>query len=239
MKLKTWVMLGILFVLVSAVAFADSPVENYNFTCSEIPATVLHDTIGVITINASWSWEPSYHVDDVQLQLCENTSDGFINSGTISLQKETRCLTSYGYSGIGSYRYPVIVDTDNYCCIIIDPKLDKRVWIDKKELAKTSENAYEVSLFDSLKNVQVDLFFFTNSKKKKIYVNPSKDSPFTVIDEKTYGILEVAETKDGFVRLVIFDSDPANKSGVKSVGWARVRDNDGLLSIWVIDADEC
>ncbi|MBU1109039.1 MAG: hypothetical protein KKB51_20335 [Candidatus Riflebacteria bacterium] len=237
--MKARVLIGLLFVLLSAITFADSPVEKYNFTLKDIIPSVMRDTIGVITINANFGWEPDYHVDDVEIPLCENASGSFTDAGNISLQKDTRALTSYGYGGTGSFRYPVTECTGDYCRIIIDPQTDKRVWIDKKKLAKNIENGFELTLFDSMENVGVDLFFFTNSKKKKIYSEPAKNSSFVVIAESTYPALEAAETKNGFVRLVISDSNSESNSLKKTIGWARIRDNEGLISIWITDLDEC
>lgn len=239
MRLKSLLLFCSVFILTAFAAFADSPMEAYHFSCKEIKPAVLLDTIGVLTINASWSWEPTYHVDDVQIPLVEKNEALFISAGEISLQKDTRCLTSYGYAGTGSFRFPVTENSGDYCRIVIDPKEDRRVWIDRKKLAGALANGLEFCLFESLQDVKVDLFFFTSSRKKKIYNEPVKNSASRVIDDKAYPVLEAAETKNGFVRLVVFEGDPGVNTEKKTVGWARIRDNDGLLSIWIIDCDEC
>lgn len=239
MKSQTIFLLGLFMLFFAAAIFADSPFENYQTAYKDIKPSVMRDTIGVLTINANWGWEPEFHVDDVQIPLCEKNIASFTDSGTISLQKNTAWLTSYGYSGIGSYRFPLIADTDNHCCIVVDPKGDKRIWINKKKLSESLENGFELQLFDSLKNAQVDLFYFTDSKKKKLYNSPAKDSTFTVIDEKTHPVLIAAETKNGFVRLVVPNDDPESQAEPKSVGWARIRDNEGLMTIWLIVSDQC
>lgn len=239
MRSKTILLLAFFMLIFTAAIFADSPEEVYQTAYKDIKPSVMRDTIGVLTINANWGWEPAFHVDDVQIPLCEKNIASFTDNGTISLQKNTTCLTSYGYGGTGSFRFPLIADTDNHCCIVVDPKTDKRIWINKKKLSESLENGFELQLFASLKNTQVDLFYFTDSKKKKLYVSPAKDSAFTVIDEKTHPVLIAAETKNGFVRLVVPNEDPESQEEPKSVGWARIRDNEGLMTIWLIVSEGC
>jgi len=235
--------LVIFLVMLAHIAFADAAYESYNVKYRDIARTVLRDTAGVLTINARWGWEPEYHVEDLQIAVYEKASDGFKTSKAISLLKETRWLTSYGYSGTGSFRFPLIEESGNYCQIVTDPQADRRIWINREELARNLENGVEIKLFDSLDNfVNVDLFFFTDSKKKKIYSEPVKDSSYKVVDEKTWPALSAAETRNGFVRLTITesneDSDPEKPLERKTVGWARIRDNEGLLTVWLISACE-
>lgn len=239
MKLKSLLLMVLMFLMLPVGAFADSPYEEFHAAYGEIASAALHDTIGVLTINATWSWEPSYHVDDLQIPLGEKTHVGLVPGGRISLQNETRSLSSYGYSGTGSFRYPITEISGEYCRIIIDAKADRRVWVNSRMLGAMLENGVQICLFDAMKDVQVDIFVFTSSRKKKIYDQPAKDSKYRIIDDKTWPALEAAETKDGFVRLVVREGEPGENQVKKTIGWARIRDNEGFLSLWIVSVDEC
>lgn len=233
------------FLQVSPVS-ADAPYETFNVKYREIAPSVLRDTIGVVTINADFSWENGYSVKDVELKAYDKVAGSFVASEVISLQKQTVALSSFGYSGIGSYRFPMTKEEGDYCRIVIDPKSDRRIWINNQMQAKGLENGLEKTHFDDLKNlVAVDLFVFTDSGKKKLYAEPSRESSFVVIDSKKHAFLLVAEVKNGFVRLVseeaitLQSEDGKAPTTPQTLGWARIRDNEGLLTLWIVGGPNC
>jgi len=233
------------FLQISPVS-ADAPYETFNVKYREIAPSVLRDTTGIVTVNADFSWENGYSVKDVELRIYDKIADKFVASGVISLQKQTVALSSFGYSGIGSYRFPMTEEEGDYCRIVIDPKSDRRVWINNQMQAKGLENGVEKMHFDALKNlVAVDLFVFTDSGKKKLYAEPSRESSFVVIDSKKHAFLLAAEVKNGFVRLVseeaitVEPEDGKESPAPQTLGWARIRDNEGLLTLWIVGGPNC
>jgi hypothetical protein len=222
--------------MIFSTAFADSPFEQFNCGYREIADTVRRDTIGVLTITASFSWEPEYHVEDLQLQTFATASASFQPSTVMSLLNKTTSISSYGYAGKGSFRFPVVAESGDFREIVIDPVSNLRVWIRPADLSAAGYPVCSAD-FNNLHDVKVDIFFFTDSQRKKIYEQPVKDSSYSIIDARKYPSLTAAETKNGFVRLIL--TKGSGKTGWKEIGWARVRDNDGLLSIWIVDSDEC
>jgi len=230
----------------AAPASADAPYETFNVKYREIAPSVLRDTTGVVTINADFSWENGYSVKDVELKAYDKVVGSFVASEAISLQKQTLALSSFGYSGIGSYRFPMTEEEGDYCRIVIDPKSDRRIWINTQIQAKGLENGVDKTHFDGLKNlVAVDLFVFTDSGKKKLYAEPNRESSFVVVDSKKHEFLLAAEVKNGFVRLVseeaitLQSKDGKENSTPRTLGWARIRDNEGLLTLWIVGGPNC
>ena len=94
-------------------------------------------------------------------------------------------------------------------------------------------------MLDSIKTPSpffVDIFYFTKSGKRKLYKEPKKDADFIIIskNESRYSLLKIIEQKNGFIKLGSFHLDYAtDKTTIEPIGWTRMRDNQGMLIIWI------
>jgi len=235
--MKVSVLNKILFfqLFFSILLFGDAPVEKYHVTYSSELKQILKETIGILTINSGVKGGrkiETYSKNDKDFKLSE----------TLDVIKETTPVSNFGWQPILSdslvtnYRYPVTAENGDYLEIVYDAKKGSKTWVNTKELEK---NFYlTIIMIDSIStplNFWVDIFYFTNSGKRKVYEQPNRNSNFKIISKKEQKhLLEIIEQKGEFIKLgIVHYNYETSEDKIEPIGWVRTRDNEGMLMFWI------
>ena len=234
----------ILMILVcllgSGLLFADAPYEEYHVAYKDISKDVLKNTIGILTINSGVK-------EGTNLKTYLISGNKFTFNKILKV-KETIPVSNFGYhSGIeeldiDNYRYPVVSQSDNYLCIVYDPKKNSQAWIDTEEAKQ--DFYFDLVMIDSMPTpfeLFVDVFNFTEDGKREIYTEPKKDAPGITISKELFeqSLLKVTDQKNGFIKIEgpAFVSHDIGKGHIELSGWIRIRDDEGNLIIWIKNVD--
>ena len=117
---------------------------------------------------------------------------------------------------------------------------------DLKDLS--GRDSREQSWIENFEGIQADIFSYTKSDSRRLYKAPSDRSENIIINKETkipgfesesrdytFGSFSSAfylgETKGNFTQLIfkIFDYE---KTKTFNIGWIKIRDNEGALTVW-------
>jgi hypothetical protein len=91
----------------------------------------------------------------------------------------------------------------------------------------------------------VDIFRFIDKPERKLYKEPKDGSEYEVIKGEggftgKYWPLKIVDQKNGFVRIALvggWGDSGQGKETFEPLGWIKVRDERGRLTIWPADMD--
>lgn len=236
-KINTCMIAVVISLLCSQPLFADGPYETYHVAIDDISKDVLKNSIGILTINAGIK-------KGMELKTFVRDEEQFTYVKNLKVRGETTPISNFGLrppidtSYISNYRYPIVGKVNHYLCIVYDPKRNIKAWVNKNAIEENFSGV-SVIIIDSLKTPSsffVDIFYFTKSGRRKLYQESKNDADFIVIskDEHKYSLLRIIEQKNGFVRIGIAYVDySAGQESIEPIGWIRIRNNQGMLMIWV------
>jgi hypothetical protein len=184
------------------------------------------------------------------LPIYRKQSGGFIAAGTLKMEQ---ILTPSGgvYEGMHWYRFPVLAAEGDYLQLICNLAEGRRCWIKPAELARPwspggKEAPQSLWFADGGDPLTIDLFFLARDEQTFLYTRPQLDAPrqritpaskllssYEAYDPRA---LQLSERKNGFGHLVKItgcDTPP------HSIGWVRLRDDQGLLQVWPIMGAGC
>ena len=176
--MKISILRKILFLkfLFSILLFGDAPFEKYHVTYSPELKQTLKETIGILTINSGVK-------GGRKIETYSKNDKDFKLSGTLDVIKETTPVSNFGWqpifpdSLVTNYRYPVTAENGNYLEIVYDAKKGSKTCVNTKEIEK---NFYHtIIMIDSIPtplDFWFDIFYFTNSGKRKLYEQPNRNS---------------------------------------------------------------
>jgi hypothetical protein len=230
------ILISVIILIQFQPLLADAPYEKYHLFYQEISKDVLRKTIGILTISSGIK-------KGTELKTYSKSGNKYIFDKIIK-PKETIPISNFGYHPsfhepyIENYRYPIVFRSDPFLCIVYDPKKNLKTWVNLEEVGR---DFYILRVFlDSLsisEDLFVDVFYFTGSVKRKVYKEPENGADFSVIseDEHKYSAFKVIEQKDGFIKIGIFrwDADPLKEEPVEPIGWIKIRDDKGYVTVWV------
>lgn len=229
-------------VSLSLPTFADAPSEGYHVAYKDISKEVLRNTIGILTINSRAGKEAT-------LQTYAQKAGQYVPAALLKAA-DTIPISSFGYhptidsEAIGNYRYPIIERTDMYVRIVYDPVKNLSAWINLAE-AEKHFSTYVTMLHDleTLKSFSIDIFSFTESGKRKFYKFPGKPNNYFIVEKSdtSYGSLTVMDMRKGYLQLgkPRFNDSTFELEDVDPIGWIRIRDDQGLLTFWIMLVDMC
>ncbi len=224
--------------LFSILLFGDAPFEKYHVTYSPELRHTLKETIGILIINSGVK-------RGRELQTYSKNDKDFKLSETLDVIKETIPISNFGYqpivldSSVQNYKYPLTAGNGDYLEFVYDTKKGSKTWINTKELEKNF--CLTIIMIDSIpipSRFFVDIFYFTNSGKRKLYKQANRNSSFKIISkEEQKPLLEIIEQKEEFFRLGIyhFYDIESKDNWTEPIGWVRIRDDKGMLLFWLKD----
>lgn len=229
-------------VSLSLPTFADAPSEGYHVAYKDISKEVLRNTIGILTINSRAGKEAT-------LQTYAREAGQYVPAALLEAA-DTTPISSFGYhppvdSGtIENYRYPIIEATDSYVRIVYDPVKNLSGWINLIETGKRfSTSVTMLHDLEALKSFSIDIFSFTESGKRKFYKFPGTPDNHFLVEKSdiSYWFLTVMDMRKGYLQLgkPRFNDSTLELEGVDPIGWIRIRDDQGLLTFWIMLVDMC
>ena len=230
-------------------AYADAPFENYHVKYKDISKAILKNTVGVLTIS---NWEDK---EGTVFKMYTKDGNKYSFESEIYVILETKPVSHFGYANpaklnggkqdnlITSYRYPILAVDGDYIQIAYNSIKDLRAWLYKKDLEESFECLTVV--FNGIKKFTqatyfLDIFSFPPSTSCKIYKSPDNKSQFSVMKKKEpfeFPIVPM-EQKGNFLRVAQYNVDmEKNTIGLKPLGWIKIKNDDGLIMIWLCDIE--
>lgn len=127
-------------------------------------------------------------------------------------------------------RLPVIETQGPFVRAVLNAKYGSSTWIRPDEFG--SQYTINVSSFPPGTFIRTDLL--QRPEGHSVFQNPSVEEPHTILP-KDYLLLKVLRQVDNFILVGL----PEGEGGVKTIGWIRVRDEQGVLTVWPWYYDEC
>ncbi|MEO0097430.1 MAG: hypothetical protein ABIK78_04975 [candidate division WOR-3 bacterium] len=233
--------LGLIILIYSLPLFADAPYEKYHIEYKDISKDVLKNTIGILTINSGIK-------KGTKLKGYFKKGKKFIYEKTLKVKK-TIPISNFGFHPpidelyIENYRYPIVDKFEQFLCIVYDPIRNLKIWVNIKEIEK---NFYtDILMVDSIpipNNFFINIFYFTENGKRKVYKEPKNDADFIIIskDEYKYSLFKIIGQKDEFIKIGIFHFNyDTNEEWIEPLGWIKIRDKYGRLMFWIKYVDLC
>ncbi len=227
-----------LFLFMHSTVYSNVPDEKFFISKNNLPKELLKKTIGIITVSSGIK-------RNVTVDLF---NDNFIKTGKINLRDNSLPVSNFGYHPpddtlISNFRYLITDENENFLKVVYDHNHQKHAWVSKIQLSK---NFYsKIKYTDDLKTDYgefVSLFELLSTDYRKVYNQPDKDSDFEFIREKDCSgkQVKILEQKGEFLKMAIVNEDCDNTIEIiKELGWIKIKDETGALSVWIVNIDLC
>jgi hypothetical protein len=229
-----------LIIFQPLMTLADGPYEQYHVPRGKVIKGILKKTIGILTISSD---KEGKELKTYKRILQRTGADQFQNDGKLAVATDTRPVSNFGYQTpdnehhIGNYRYPITAKSGKFVRIVHHSLEKSETWVNPDEV-KNDFGQVSVVMLKHLKKSPfcADIFYFSATGVRKLYKKPSKDSKYSLIKEKDLenSLLTIIDQKGEFVRVGASNSDPGGES-ISPLGWIRIRDDAGALTIWIED----
>jgi hypothetical protein len=229
-----------LMVLQPLTTWADAPYEQYHVPPGKVIKGILKKTIGILTISSGAETKEGKELKIYKRIPQRAGADQFQNDGKLSVVTDTRPVSNFGYHPpideryFDNYRYPITAKSGKFVRIVHHSLEKSETWVNPDEV-KNDFGQVSVVMLKHLKKspFYADIFYFSATGVRKLYKKPSKDSEYSLIKEKDHenSLLTIIDQKGEFVRIGASNSDPGGEP-ISPLGWIRIRDNAGALTIW-------
>ncbi|MGE5693484.1 MAG: hypothetical protein ACM3YF_06875 [Candidatus Zixiibacteriota bacterium] len=238
----------LIFVLGSLVnaehLLCDQMYEKFLFPYSENLAPVLKKTVGIFTINS----HPETVKKGTKLRIYVREGKEFIYSKTLKVFEETIPISSCGYQSwaerriIQYFRYPITDRSGKFLQICYDQVQQLEAWVDLEEVGLEFETS--IIKLDSIQTPStffVDIFHFSPGGRCKIYSRPNGHSGVKSLSKNNpkYFVFRILELKRGYAKIAAVLGMGNGEEPRETLGWIKLRDEHGVLLIWVMCADLC
>jgi hypothetical protein len=228
-----------LIILHPLTTWADGPTEQYHVPRGKVIKEILKKTVGILTIRSGKK-------NGTELKTYKRIpqkvgADQFQNDGKLAVATDTRPVSNFGYQTpdnehqIENYRYPITAKSGKFVRIVYDSLGKSEAWVNLDEVEKDFEiKALMLKRIKAPSPFYVDIFYFSATGVRKLYSKPSRDPEYSLIREKDhkYSELTIIDQKGEFVKVGASDGD---EKSIKPLGWIRIRDDHGALTIWIED----
>lgn len=226
-----------LFLITYSPIFANVPNEKF-FINNNLPREFLKRTIGILTINSGVKRNITIDI----------YNDDFLKTNTLNLRDNSQPISNFGYhlsedTLISNFRYLVIDENVKFLKIVYDHNSKKYAWVCKKQI---EENFYsKMKYINDLKTNYgefLSLFELTSTDFRKIYNLPTDDSDFEFINRNDCSnkLIKILGQKNEFFKIAIVNEDCDNSIVIiKELGWIKLKDDTGVLNIWIVNEDLC
>jgi hypothetical protein len=221
--------------------------ESYQVPARELSDFLLRSMIGIATISVGVGAGDQEQAPPIY----DNDGDRFTPSGNILL-RGSRPVSSYR---VGSdpivnrsravvRRYPVLARKGMYVKVALDPSGRRAEW-----LRRTPEGAFpnSVDFVDfgdagSFRCYQLDLFYLTGGRPRKLFERPDPAAPFTTLSATPgaegflAGDVVPLQRKGNFLEIAALRGLDDPRTGI---GWVELKDAGGRLTVWFTPGPEC
>jgi hypothetical protein len=255
MKRLPLIVLTAMIMAIPSQGYSDAPVETYFLEKTQIPDNVLRETKAVLTVNIidPKAYAEYYNQPNMKqapyITVYKKAGNSFKKMGVLE-KAQIKTPTGGKYGPITWYRFPVTNSKREYFEIIYDILGNKKCWVNFSELKSSLSGEKPVldwfTTQPSSEPVSVDIFFLTRNKEIRVYTSPTSGFPSQVLtpqseilrtrsvyDDRAFQIIE---RKNGFGHLVV--NRGCDIPG-RSIGWIRLRDENGRLLVWPITGLSC
>lgn len=249
-----WV--GLLSVL-STTLLADAPMEEFYIPLDRIPRHLLKSTIGVLVLRVPdiidsprkvFQNKSGKRIDSLKMiPTYLKVEEKFIPDKVLSLIKLFP-LSGFDWHELKEGLFPIVGKKDSFRQIVIDPVHDLRAWINLDELEQMlsfpvgceSYSAQEFS-FESNRScwIPVDLYILAKQAPRVVYEKAGQEIPNRCISKKIFvktfeGLPVITRIMGNFAYVQFFPWDTMQDEDIvhKDMGWIKMRDEAGALSIW-------
>jgi hypothetical protein len=244
----------------STVLTADAAVETYFVDSREFQEAVLRDTIGVLTISVPEEEHETHaagdatHAAGVLLTYRLETDGRFTPAGHISV-RTLKGVNGWHYSSTFLFRVPIVRSESDYLEIVADVRADSRVWIsidgvrrfwsspsDPRRAFITWLRADQPRIACGEGDVYppaFDVFYLIGGQNRRLYDTPSMSGKIRILAAGSPlldGIVFITAHQAGFGRVEVLKDV---SSTPRFIGWIRLRDDQGRLTVWPISYDLC
>ncbi len=255
MKKLLLIFLATMITTIPSQSHSDAPVETYFLEKTQIPDNVLRETKAVLTVNMidPKTYAEYYNQPNINqapyISVYKKVGNSFKKMGVLEkVQIKTPTGGEYGPSAW--YRFPVTNSKREYFEIIYDILEHKKCWVNFSEL-KSSLSGEKPGLDwfttrSSSEPVSVDIFFLTRNKEIRVYTSPTSGSPSQALTPQSEILrtsavydaraFQIIESKNGFGHLGV---NQGCDRPARSIGWIRLRDENGRLLVWPIMGLSC
>lgn len=220
-------MASILLSLTSGLSYADCGDETWIIPPNEIDATVLTKLTAVATLTAE-------NAAQTQLTVYDLKGGTFTAVSKIAAAKVTGVSRAPTCRPAGNpldgLRLPVLETNGPYIRAVLNAKYGASIWIRPDEFG--SQYSVSVSSFPRHRYVRSDLY--QGAEGHAVYQNPVEEEPHTILP-KGYILLGILQHSGNFIQVGL----PHGEGGIKPIGWIRVRDEQGRLTVWPWHYDDC
>lgn len=255
MKRPLLIVLTAMIMAISSQGYSDAPVETYFLEKTQIPDNVLRETKAVLTVNIIDPKAYAEYYNQPNLKLApyitvyKKTGNSFKKMGILE-KAQIKTPTGGNYGPSTWYRFPVTNSKGEYFEIIYDISEHKKCWVNFSELKSSLSGEKPVldwfTTQPSSEPVSVDIFFLTRNKEIRVYTSPTSGSPSQALTPQS-DILRTSEVYDDRAFQIIERKNGFGHLGVnqgcdrpaRSVGWIRLRDENGRLLVWPIMGLSC
>jgi hypothetical protein len=255
MKKLLLIALTAMIMAIPSQGYSDAPVETYFLEKTQIPDNVLKETKAVLTVSIidPKAYAEYYNQPNMKqapyITVYKKAGNSFKKIGVLG-KAQIKTPTGGHYGPGAWYRFPVTHSKGEYLEVIYDILEHQKCWINFSEL-KSSLSGEKPALDwfttqSSSEPVSVDIFFLTRNKEIRVYTSPTSRSPSQgltpqseilrtseVYDARAFQIIE---RKNGFGKFVV--NQGCDRPG-RSIGWIRLRDENGRLLVWPIMGLSC
>ena len=258
-----WTSLALVLALFTKSAAADEAIERYHVPYADIAASVLQDVIGIVTVTGRGNLTTPRHDEGYQTYVI---GDQRFDASTWVLENETMPMSTNRYfdvsdvesvpkrNGVETSRYPATGVREGHLQIVIDSRLDRRVWVRQQELEVSF--GVRVDMLEDLVETcrtQLDIYaniaHFTGSGRRRVYEEPRRDAESFVMNcrarRRFYGpsngenLFKVLDRQGEYIKIAWHDPNMPPDGVSETVGWMRLRSNTGELLRWIEAVDTC
>lgn len=225
-RMRNFYVFIILFVAIGTVN-ADCGDESWLVKPEEIDAKVLSSLTAVMTLSAENGDQKEITVYDFKKSTF--TAIAKIPVGKIRGVSHAPTCRPPG-NPLDGLRLPILDVQGDYVLAVLDPRFGSSIWIRPGEIG----THYVLQISSISKHSYINSSFNPGPAGHRVYQNPDDEKVYTMLP-KEYGVLGVLQQKGDFIQVGL----PYGEGGVAPIGWIKIRNESGQLTVWPWHYDSC
>jgi hypothetical protein len=192
--------------------------------------------------NANEMWKQKWWLADKECTSFVRSGDGFSADATIGFA-DMVAFSGWDFTKQALRRFPIVAADGDYLQIVYDVRRDLRAWLARSEFQQLPELPIArlmETFFDgrTIERCGIDVFGLLGgeygSKGRRVYAKPESGAAVRIVhattDELPHGNATIVECRNGYAKIMFIN--PCGDQPESVLGWVRVRDCRGRLTIW-------